>query len=51
MYVSMLFKAFKGPGTDEKLIIDVLGTHCSEQRLEIKKWYKGRYRKVASRAI
>ena len=45
-HVALLFRAFKGMGTNEKLIIDALGSMTAEQRLEVAKGYKGRYRKV-----
>ena len=47
--VAVLYKAMKGVGTREKSIIDVLGSHSSDQRLQIKNGYKTRYRKVSER--
>uniref|UniRef100_A0A914VP02 Annexin n=1 Tax=Plectus sambesii TaxID=2011161 RepID=A0A914VP02_9BILA len=35
-----LHKAFKGLGTDEKQLIEVIGEHTNWQRQEIKKKYK-----------
>ena len=44
--IAILHKAMKGVGTREKSILDVLGGHSSDQRLQIKNGYKTRYRKV-----
>lgn len=49
--VAILYKAMKGVGTREKSIIDVLGGHSADQRMQIKNGYKTRYRKVGIRAL
>lgn len=36
----------KGLGTDENVIVEVIGTHTNEQRQEIKDKYKTMYGKV-----
>ncbi len=45
--VSLLHSAFKGLGTNEKLVIDVLGGLGREQRVEVARGYKARYRTVS----
>ena len=45
--IALLNNAVKGLGTNEKLLIDVLGSLNSAQRQEIKRSYMARYRKVS----
>lgn len=44
-----LRKAMKGLGTDEKVIIDVLATHCNNELQLIKDHYKTAYGRVSQR--
>ncbi len=46
--ISLLHSAFKGLGTNEKLVIDVLGSLSQEQRLDVARGYKARYRTVST---
>lgn len=41
-----LFDGMKGLGTDENVIVEVIGGHTNEQRQEIKDKYKTMYGKV-----
>ncbi len=49
--IAMLYSAFKGMGTNEKIIIDVLGSMNKDQRVEVARGFEARYRQVSLSSI